>query len=98
MHDSTAPDLCSEKLKIISNPQRLKILEILSHHKLNVTAINELIDIPQNLLSYHLKVLEENEFIKGERAGKTIVYENTSNLELQNNKLKIDLKCCELKF
>ncbi|WP_413288909.1 ArsR/SmtB family transcription factor [Bdellovibrio sp. HCB337] len=91
-------DPCSEKLKILSNPQRLKILEIIAKDKLNVSEINEKIDIPQNLLSYHLKVLEENEFIEGVRAGKHIIYQKTANLSSQGNKLSINLKCCELKF
>ncbi|MBC7538626.1 MAG: winged helix-turn-helix transcriptional regulator [Bacteriovorax sp.] len=89
---------CSEKLKIIFNPQWLKILKILAKEKLNVTAINEQIDIPQNLLSYHLKVLEEHHFIKGERAGKSVVYHNSNNLTFKNNKMKINLNCCELSF
>jgi ArsR family transcriptional regulator len=91
-------DPCSEKLKVISNPQRLKILEFLSTEKLNVSEIQERIDIPQNLLSYHLKVLEENEFIQSERDGRHIYYRNTKNLSVQNNKLTINLKCCELNF
>jgi ArsR family transcriptional regulator len=89
---------CSEKLKILSNPQRLQILEILSTEKRNVTSINETIQIPQNLLSYHLKVLEENDFITSERVGKTVVYQNTKNLIFKNGKLKLNLKCCELNF
>ncbi|MGZ3789294.1 MAG: ArsR/SmtB family transcription factor [Bacteriovorax sp.] len=98
MTNSIELNPCSRKLKILSDPQRLKILEILAKEKLNVTAINEQLDIPQNLLSYHLKVLEENEFIRSERSGKNVVYQNTSNLSYKNNKLKIDLKCCEIKF
>lgn len=91
-------DPCAEKLKILSNPQRLKILEILAKESLNVSEINDKVDIPQNLLSYHLKVLEEHEFIKGSRSGKNIVYQKTANLASQGNKLSINLKCCELKF
>lgn len=89
---------CSEKLKILSNPQRLKILELLSTQSLNVTAINQEIDIPQNLLSYHLKVLEENEFIVSEKSGKNVFYKKSENLKLENQKLKLNLKCCELNF
>jgi ArsR family transcriptional regulator len=89
---------CSEKLKILSNPQRLKILELLSTQSLNVTAINQEIDIPQNLLSYHLKVLEENEFIVSEKSGKNVFYTKSENLKLENKKLKLNLKCCELNF
>jgi ArsR family transcriptional regulator len=89
---------CSEKLKILSNPQRLKILELLSTHSLNVTAINQEIEIPQNLLSYHLKVLEENEFIVSEKSGKNVFYTKSENLKIENKKLKLNLKCCELNF
>lgn len=91
-------DPCAEKLKVLSNPQRLKILDLLSKEKLNVSEINDRIDIPQNLLSYHLKVLEEYELIQGQRAGKNIVYQKTTNLKSAGNKMSINLKCCELKF
>lgn len=89
---------CSEKLKILANPQRLKILELISHQKLNVSEINEYIDLPQNLLSYHLKALEENGFVSSERMGKHVIYFKTKNVTLENKNIKLNLDCCELKF
>ncbi len=34
----------------------------------------DLLDIPKNLLSYHIKVLRENNYIKEEKRGKRKIY------------------------
>lgn len=61
-------------LKAIGEPNRLKILCALSRDKICVCNLAEQLDIPQNLLSFHLKSLYEVGILKKKRDGNYIYY------------------------
>ena len=70
----------TEKAKIhkaLSDPNRLKILDMLSKQPLCVCIIKEILKLPNSKLSYHLSILKENQLIKGTRQNNWITYEIT---------------------
>ena len=61
----------------LSDPIRLKILHLLSHHPLCVCLMKKAIDISDSKLSYHLSVLKDSGLITGERRKNWIIYSIT---------------------
>ena len=68
-----------EFLKIINEPNRLKILCFLRHGEQCVCDIWKSLDLPQNLASHHLKTLKDFGLIEPKQAGRKIIY--SSNKE-----------------
>lgn len=68
-------DLVANSLKILSNPDRLKILCVLIEHELHVQNIEEFTDIHQPTLSQQLTVLRKADLVKTRRDGKQIYYQ-----------------------
>lgn len=61
-------------LKAISDPNRLKIIEILTAGELRVCEILEYFNFSQPSLSHHLKVLWEANILNKSRDGQWITY------------------------
>ncbi len=61
-------------LKAISDSNRLSILNALKKRPLCVCEIFLLLNLSQNLVSHHLKVLKDIELIKNKRDGVNIIY------------------------
>ena len=74
-------------LKAISEENRLLILCLLKKGEMCVCEIWHHLDLPQNLVSHHLKVLRDFGLIKSYRKGTKIIY----SLNLKNSKKFISL-------
>jgi ArsR family transcriptional regulator len=61
-------------LAAVADPSRYRLLRILSAGRRCVCELQAEIDIPTNLLSYHLRVLREAGLIVGTRRGRWIDY------------------------
>lgn len=61
-------------LKAISEENRLKILCILRKSKLCVCDIWQSLNLPQNLVSHHLKVLKDLNLIEAKKEGTKVIY------------------------
>ena len=61
----------------LSDPIRLKILNILNIQSLCVCLIKEIIDISDSKLSYHLSILKKNRLIDCKKQGNWIIYDIT---------------------
>ena len=61
-------------LKVISEENRLKILCILQKQEKCVCEIWQLLDLPQNLVSHHLKVLKYFGLINSRKEGTKVFY------------------------
>lgn len=73
-------DKIIQKSKIhhaLSDPLRMKILNLLIIQPLCVCLIKEAIDMPDSKLSYHLSVLKECGLIEGKRRRNWIIYHAT---------------------
>jgi len=63
-----------EFLKIINEPNRLKILCFLRHGEQCVCEIWKNLDLSQNLTSHHLKTLKDFDLIESRQEGRKIIY------------------------
>lgn len=61
-------------LKLLSEETRLQILAILANGEHCVCEIVDHLQLPQNLVSYHLKLLKEAGFVQSRRNGSWILY------------------------
>lgn len=68
-------DQVSNYLKVLSNPDRLKILCVLVNTELNVQQIEDCTDIHQPSLSQQLTVLRNHKIVVTRREGKQIFYQ-----------------------
>jgi len=63
-----------EFLKIICEENRLKILCLLRKDKKCVCEIWQYLDLPQSLVSHHLKVLKDLNLISSRKEGLKVIY------------------------
>lgn len=68
-------DMVCNNLKILSNPDRLKILCVLIENELNVQQIEHHTQIRQPTLSQQLSVLRNHEIVSTRRESKQIFYQ-----------------------
>lgn len=73
--DFSQVDHVSDRLKVLSNPDRLKILCVLVDGELNVQQIEAQTQIHQPTLSQQLTVLRKAEMVSTRREGKQIFYQ-----------------------
>lgn len=73
--DFSKVDLVTDCLKVLSNPDRLKILCVLVDGELNVQQIESITEIQQPTLSQQLTVLRKNHIVSTRREGKQIFYQ-----------------------
>lgn len=64
----------AKKLKVISDPKRLKIIDLLSCDELCACEILEKFDISQPTLSHDMRKLEEVGLVNSRRDGKNTYY------------------------
>ncbi|MGL5035964.1 MAG: ArsR/SmtB family transcription factor [Microcystaceae cyanobacterium] len=58
----------------LSDPIRLKVLDLLRHQELCVCDLCEVLEISQSKLSFHLKTLKESQLVKARQQGRWIYY------------------------
>jgi len=72
-------------LKVLSNETRVKILKMLKNKEnKNVAEITKELNIPQPLVSYHLKHLKAANLISCEKKGRNKLYQITNSELIQN--------------
>jgi len=67
-------EICYVFFKVLANPTRLAILEILREKPRNVTEIAESLKQEQSMISHNLKTLERCRFVFAERKEKQRIY------------------------
>jgi len=68
-------DQLAELLRVISEPNRLKIICLLARQEYCVCEIFGELDLAQNLVSHHLAVLREADLVSTRKAGKSVYYQ-----------------------
>ena len=58
----------------LSEPLRIKILDLLRTHELCVCDLCDALGMPQSKLSFHLKVLKEAELVRARQEGRWMYY------------------------
>lgn len=72
--DFEKADFVAQQLKVLSNPDRLKILCVLKDGEIAVQQIEALTQILQPTLSQQLTVLRQADLVQTRREGKQIFY------------------------
>lgn len=67
-------ELVTKFLIVVSEPNRLNILRILRNRELSVAEIWQFLDLPQSLVSHHLKVMKEFGLLISRKDGKQVIY------------------------
>lgn len=64
----------SRIFKVLADPTRLEILQLLEGKELNVTAISQALEMEQSAVSHQLKTLKDARLVKARRDGKRMIY------------------------
>lgn len=64
----------SQIFKVLSDPNRLRVLLLLKHGEKNVGTLIDELGMEQSAVSHQLKLLRENHIVKSRREGKTVYY------------------------
>ena len=67
----------AECLKILAHPHRLRIVEMLLKDRYTVGELAEECDIPSNIASGHLRLMQRCGFLAPERDGRNVYYKIT---------------------
>jgi len=67
----------AECLKILAHPHRLRIVEMLLKARFTVGELAEKCDIPSNIASSHLRLMQRCGFLSPERDGRNVYYKIT---------------------
>jgi len=70
----------AEFLRVIAEPNRLKILCILKKQELCVCDIWQYLDLPQNLVSHHLKILKDSKLVESRKESTKVIYSVNSKI------------------
>jgi ArsR family transcriptional regulator, arsenate/arsenite/antimonite-responsive transcriptional repressor len=71
---TVTPDLIALGFQALSEPLRLKVLELLREKELCVCELCNVLNVPQSKLSFHLKTLKEAALIRSRQEGRWVYY------------------------
>ena len=98
MNRRSSPGCCAAKLRVLSDPTRLAVVELLMAGPKHVGELNERIRAEQSLLSHHLRVLRRAGLVEAARDGKSVVYRLSATAGAGRVKRGINLGCCVIAF
>ena len=90
---------CADQLKALSEPLRLRIVDVLRHGELTVGDIAEFLEVELVTVSHHLKILKHAGLVEANRDGRFIVYRLRTDLLQKtgkNSKQFLNFGCCRL--
>lgn len=93
-------DECMPALKALSDPTRMKIVELLLAGDHNVNGLAEDLGTPQYNVSKHIRILREAGIVTATRKGKEVHCEVTCGFrsKLKEGGWVVDLGCCTFRF
>lgn len=74
-----------EKIRILSNPLRFKIVELTQKQELNVTKLSSMLKLSYNKCVNYISMLEKLNLITKTRQGKEVLI--TSKIQINNDKI-----------
>lgn len=96
--DAFQADFCAERLKALSEPHRLRIIDCLRYGEMTVGDIALLLEAEVVTVSHHLKILKHANLVQVRREGRFMYYrlhEELVNSQKKGSKF-LDLGCCRL--
>lgn len=97
-NDTFQSRLCADQLKALSEPIRLRIIDLLRHGELTVGDIAEFLEAELVTVSHHLKILKQAELVEVKRDGRFMVYNLRPDLLQRVGKSRefLNLGCCRI--
>jgi len=91
---------CMAVLKALSETNRLRIMRLLLHENLGVSAVATQLQISEYNVSKHLRILKEAGLLEMKKSGKQRIYGVVSDLkdELSANQNVLKLDCATFHF
>ena len=74
LSDPYTVDALSELFKVLGDPTRIRILQVLHDSRLCVCDIAETLQMTQSAISHQLRVLKQARLVRSRRDGKTVFY------------------------
>lgn len=100
--DTLQSQTCAEQLKALSEPIRLRIVDLLRQSPLAVSDIAGLLDVEMVTVSHHLGILKHADIVVAEREGRFMIYRLREDLLQKaggaNAKQFLNLGCCRLEI
>lgn len=100
--DSLESDLCAAKLKALSDPIRLRIIDALRAGPQNVGVLAETLETEIATISHHLGILHAARLVERQKRGRFKVYRLRAGIlatsASRSAKEHIDLGCCRLEI
>lgn len=99
-NDTFQAKSCADQLKALSEPIRIRIIDLLRHGEMTVGDIAEFLETELVTVSHHLKILKHADLVEVERDGRFMVYRLRSDL-LQKGAGRskqqfLNLGCCRI--
>lgn len=102
LDDRLESERCSEFLKAIADPERLKIVQCLETGPKAVGEIAKLLQTADANASHHLRVLKNAGLVDREKQGRSVVYSLSLKHFVPKNKRQpldiLDFGCCRLEL
>jgi DNA-binding transcriptional ArsR family regulator len=98
-NDSFQSKTCADQLKALSEPIRLRIVDVLRHGEMTVGDISEFLETEMVTVSHHLQILKNAGLIQVERDGRFMVYRLRKDLlqkVARTSKEFLNLGCCRI--
>ncbi len=97
-HDDLEPDRCAALLKALSEPARLRIVDILRCGAKSVGEIADALELEVVNASHHLGVLKQAGIVECRRDGRHMIYNLADGLLQAKGRTsqQLDFGCCQL--
>lgn len=98
-NDVFQSESCADQLKALSEPIRLRIIDILRHGEMTVGDIAEFLETELVTVSHHLKILKHAGLVQVKREGRFMVYSLRSDLlqkGIGRSRQYLNLGCCRI--
>ncbi len=93
------PKRCARILRVLAEPERLRIIQCLSDGPKNVSALATLLGRHVVKVSHHLSVLRQAGLVEDQRQGRYVIYQLHPDVYRPadgNGNDHLDLGCCRL--
>lgn len=100
MDDILSSDECSERLKAIADPDRLRIIQVLRLQPWCVSEIAELLEKEIGSVSHHLQILKNRGIVETEKQGKQVIYSLAPGVFSKGRSKNdaLDFGCCRIEL
>jgi DNA-binding transcriptional ArsR family regulator len=102
MKDSLSAEECSQRLKALADPERLRLIEALLERPQSVSDLAALLDNEIGNISHHLKILRNQGLVTTVREGKSIIYSLSPKVFSRRGRGavagRIDFGCCRIEL